>query len=657
MPGKWRGVRAEGERTPCERRGHSATAAGSRIVIFGGNDHDVFFDDLYVLELAPERTPRWIHVANSPVEMAPSPRRGHSATLVGNKIIVFGGVGPDAQLHNDLHILDLDSLTWSLPTGVGGAPPTGRYGHTATLVGNKIVIFGGSGDAVYNDLHVLDLRRMAWYEAQCSGKPPSPRCGHTASLVGRRLVVFGGGGQEDCEARFFSDTHLLDTDSMAWSVAELGPGSGPPPSPRRAHTATAVAGRVLVFGGGGGEAGGDLYNDLHLFDLDGMRWSLVPDPEGDVPEPRLNHTAAACGGELVVFAGGRKDGGRSYNSLFALDLLSLTECIRAPPGCPPFDAVVRARDGTELGAHRAVLAAGCGVFASMLSSGMREARAGVLELDESGPVAAALLRFLYAGGAAGPAPAALAPDLLRLSDLYQLDRLAWRAPPRPAPPRPAAPPSPGLNAPPPLRASAAHPRELYANVSARRGLDAWSATPLLRAALALDAADDLADLALRAVLENVQAVFAQESFAQLAASGELEPLLAAAPPRAFVLAAILLHRLRPGPSGARGGGSRTPTASASASPRPAPARAASPAAPALAPPRPRPASARRPARSPPPRPPLPSAPTNSGRPRAPSRPGPPATSRAPRGRRRAPAMTGPGPGYKLKLELERPAAS
>ena len=42
----------------------------------------------------------------------PSPRYNHTGTLVANRLVLFGGLGPEGALR-DLHALDTASHTWS----------------------------------------------------------------------------------------------------------------------------------------------------------------------------------------------------------------------------------------------------------------------------------------------------------------------------------------------------------------------------------------------------------------------------------------------------------------------------------------------------------------------------------------------------------------
>lgn len=39
-------------------------------------------------------------------------RGGHSVTLVGSRLIIFGGEDRSRKLLNDIHVLDLETMTW-----------------------------------------------------------------------------------------------------------------------------------------------------------------------------------------------------------------------------------------------------------------------------------------------------------------------------------------------------------------------------------------------------------------------------------------------------------------------------------------------------------------------------------------------------------------
>ena len=99
----------------------------------------------------------------------PCPRGGHSATLSGASIIIFGGhyyAGKEKgyKYLNDTYVLDVNSNRWHKPK-ISGTPPACRYNHSAILAGSRIIIFGGKGEKgkVFRDLHALDPVTMTWY--------------------------------------------------------------------------------------------------------------------------------------------------------------------------------------------------------------------------------------------------------------------------------------------------------------------------------------------------------------------------------------------------------------------------------------------------------------------------------------------------------------
>lgn len=70
------------------------------------------------------------------------------------------------------------------------------WGAQATLVGQRVWVFGGEDSLrrPLGDLHVLDLATMEWGVPATTGRPPQPRSAHTAiSYRDRWLLIFGGG--------------------------------------------------------------------------------------------------------------------------------------------------------------------------------------------------------------------------------------------------------------------------------------------------------------------------------------------------------------------------------------------------------------------------------------------------------------------------------
>lgn len=215
---------------PCPRAAHTATLAGQYMVVFGGNDGSTLYNDTHLLVLGrsasrprgggsvPRHVLTWHAVL--PAGAPPSPRSGHTA--VAHKdlgIVVFGGgEGWGANCFNDLFVLHVDepslpsnsehSCVWMRPSWQGTAPGP-RTGHSACVIGDTMMVFGGfDGKRALNDLHILDLRNMTWSRPADTGAVPPPRAGHTATAIGAYCLIFGG---SKADGELFGDVHVLDT--------------------------------------------------------------------------------------------------------------------------------------------------------------------------------------------------------------------------------------------------------------------------------------------------------------------------------------------------------------------------------------------------------------------------------------------------------------
>ena len=80
---------------------------------------------------------------------------GHSASLVGENIVFFGGVKGRTFL-NEVVVLNTSNWRWSRPEIAGPAPDATCY-HSATVVGTKVIIVGGNTPKkCLNKIYVLD---------------------------------------------------------------------------------------------------------------------------------------------------------------------------------------------------------------------------------------------------------------------------------------------------------------------------------------------------------------------------------------------------------------------------------------------------------------------------------------------------------------------
>ena len=143
---------------------------------------------------------------NADTPTAPSPRRGHSLTLVDDKVLMFGGktVGypcadgykdfvnamtatplvdvypcvSSANEVNELWTLDINTFEWELIHPNSTTTPAPREQHTANVLEGDLFIFGGksfnysaesSGEAVFGDFWRLQVQHNSTYTFYGSG--------------------------------------------------------------------------------------------------------------------------------------------------------------------------------------------------------------------------------------------------------------------------------------------------------------------------------------------------------------------------------------------------------------------------------------------------------------------------------------------------------
>ena len=145
---------------------------------------------------------------------------------------MFGGLNQRTR-YNDVWIMDVEEKCWKQVEPEGEAPMP-RAHHTATLIGNKVYVFGGYGGngQALQDLIALDLgepgeRKMSWEEIETQGVPPTPRFDHQAAyfptgmngVAPFRFIVLGGRDN----SQMYNECHMLDMDTLTWQEAGSAP--------------------------------------------------------------------------------------------------------------------------------------------------------------------------------------------------------------------------------------------------------------------------------------------------------------------------------------------------------------------------------------------------------------------------------------------------
>nr|GLL37306.1 acyl-CoA-binding domain-containing protein 4-like isoform X1 [Ipomoea trifida] len=285
---------------PKPRYEHGAAVIDDKMYIFGGNHNGRYLSDLQALDL---KSWTWSRVEVKEASEASSPTgpcAGHSLIpWEGNKLLSVGGHTKNPSETLQVKVFDLQSHTWST-LKTYGKPPVSRGGHSVTLAGTTLVIFGGqdANRSLLNDLHILDLETMTWDEMDTLGVSPSPRSDHAAAVHAERyLLIFGGGSHATC----FNDLHVLDLQTMEWSRPTQ---QGEIPSPRAGHAGATVGENWFIVGGGNNKSG---VSETVVLNMSALVWSVVTTVQGRVPlaSEGSSLTLSSCNGEdvLVSFGG------------------------------------------------------------------------------------------------------------------------------------------------------------------------------------------------------------------------------------------------------------------------------------------------------------------------------------------------------------------
>jgi Kelch motif len=211
----------------------------------------------------------------------PVPRTEVAAAVVGNEIVVFGGLesGGGASRRVDAYSPARDS--WRRLPDL----PVGVHHSMAVGAGGRLHVLGGytTSGAVLRTVFVLQAG--AWRSLP---RMPFPRAAAGAALAGRRIVVAGGIGEGRRLAR---NALAFDLRTARWSVV-------PGPTPREHLGVTALAGTVYAV------AGRTAGLDTNLLTFESFRpgdrsWRRLQ----PVPDSRGGTGAAAVAGQVISVGG------------------------------------------------------------------------------------------------------------------------------------------------------------------------------------------------------------------------------------------------------------------------------------------------------------------------------------------------------------------
>jgi len=254
-----------GGKLPGPRAFHSAFCVDNenKFYVFGGSGpKGGKYNDVWCLDLD---TSLWekAKVVGKP----PQARFWHSSCLWGDKFFVFCGCDGLNDL-SDCHMLDLNTMQWSSLTQKAGKHlPRPRSLAACTCVDGAIFLHGGLmqedrelGSFHYiNELRVFDGEAKEFIKPKINGLSPAARAYHSFTLVGDKVVVFGGWrGAEPIDLKCIN---YLETSTLSWeSVEAIGES---PPGCLYGYGCVAVGASLVVFGGWDGR---NATNNTYILD-------------------------------------------------------------------------------------------------------------------------------------------------------------------------------------------------------------------------------------------------------------------------------------------------------------------------------------------------------------------------------------------------------
>ncbi|NXO02910.1 GACHH protein, partial [Rhinopomastus cyanomelas] len=184
---------------------------GTAVLIGGqGVSQQPCKDSLWKLEIDSDF---WLPVGFQVEDATPVCLHGHTATYDPDtkRVYIFGGIREDRD-NSSVYILDTVTWKW-LPVAAQGRVPVLTY-HSATIYRKELFVFGGAlpgkaslaAGSCSNALYIFNPEHEIWYQPISEGEKPLPRLGHSATLLKNKVVIFGG----QRTSLYLSDMHILD---------------------------------------------------------------------------------------------------------------------------------------------------------------------------------------------------------------------------------------------------------------------------------------------------------------------------------------------------------------------------------------------------------------------------------------------------------------
>lgn len=165
----------------------SVNRNGSIIYYGGENATDPYTNQMYSLSNILGGAPTWTTIPQT--NQGPAVLYAQAViSSTGESMLLFGGSNPvvAANVTLNTYQYSFSTNTWTQPNTTGTTRPQNRMMFSATLVGSKAYIYGGvatDNSAPFNDFWSVDLSngQYTWTNLTTTGLPY--RYGHTATAL------------------------------------------------------------------------------------------------------------------------------------------------------------------------------------------------------------------------------------------------------------------------------------------------------------------------------------------------------------------------------------------------------------------------------------------------------------------------------------------
>ena len=255
------------------------------------------------------------------VKHPPVRRTNHVGFFYQDYYYIFGGRDINQRKMNDMYRIYLDinnpDIEWEKMDNYGDIPEP-LADHRGELFNNNFYVFGGINqtEEALNTLYIYSIEDNNWEKKEFDKKKVIPRAGHSMSLVGNKLAIFGGFSSGE----FYNSVIIYNILEESWDDTEksecdneiLEEGANeqkifvdvnlPRPEARINHSQVTIESHIVIYGGVNKD--GKYFNDMWMFNILERNWKKV-EINGERPKARQGHSAIIYENDQILIFGGK----------------------------------------------------------------------------------------------------------------------------------------------------------------------------------------------------------------------------------------------------------------------------------------------------------------------------------------------------------------